>query len=862
MKDQEKLAKLREYAENLQHKLAGVPAEISQKEDRVSPRLDNCVSEMRKATEKIIESASSPVKIAIVGEFNGGKTTLIGSLLGYADALPISENPTTGNVTAIHLVQQEELRTSKVGNCTVEYLDEQGIKDCLNFMLQEAEKRAKAAQIVPVPKISSPPQSDELTKIIEWCETAWNSTKNLELRYVLRELVGFIRIVEAYKKGLGGKTYTIDNATAKEGLTLANTSEGIQDIEFHQLPNVPHRLSNPPQQLNSSLLQKSFPLIRRLKIEFKISKEIWDLSALKGVKEFILLDFPGLGAANSGVRDTFLSLQELAEVQTILILLDGRRPGSGGANQIFTIMQQHKGEDIKDRILVGIGRFDQLPVINEGGEQIIDELIANDSDDPLDNSQITEATVLEKLTVLQTTIAHAKGFTLRQDRIVFLSPILALSELATRFSQIQVGSETFIKNLNYPGYLEQSNRFRSKWRKLSQKIQETQPKSTLAKQLGDFANDGGVGRMRELILTHVAEHGLKQLYQDTQKKMEVLRQQQEQLKQILASIEIPIVDSPSLQILRQSLENFIENYTVFQRDLGKKPLLDRRGVAIEQIVKDEVIFWISNWSEWHSLFHKVIQGMIPPPQEDMGIIPDIFGEYPDTNSVLSQKSDDFYCTFDETIKQLEKFSYSQLRQALENLLNQWSEQVAQERKNIREILQPQVISQSSLLERFEKSDAELLNRFLGLKFDHPKEQWLQPILTKTRIVDDSLVTLQAEIIFPLARADEKHKTGYIFPWSTQGYSSSINHQIIISRMRQEITECISLHMVGLVNQATQRVNAHIKNIFDFLIPKLQQLSTREELLRYIAGGEEQEQATPIWLQILSEIAEIAPPDLR
>lgn len=750
MKDQEKLAKLREYAEKLQHKLAGVPAEISQKEDWVSPRLDNCVSEMRKATEKIIESASSPVKIAIVGEFSSGKTSLIGSLLGYADALPISENPTTGNVTAIHLVQQEELRTSEVGNCTVEYLDEQGIKDCLNFMLQEAEKRAKAAQIVPVH-----PQSDELTKIIKWCETAWNLTKNPELRYLLRELVEFIRIVEAYKQGLSGKTYTIDNATAKEGLKLANTSEGIQAIEFHQLPNAPDQLSNPPQQLDSSLLQKSFPLIRRLKIEFKISKEVWDLSALKGVKEFILLDFPGLGAANSGVRDTFLSLQELAEVQTILILLDGRRPGSGGANQIFTIMQQHKGEDIKDRILVGIGRFDQLPVINEGGEQIIDELIANDSDDPLDNFQITEATVLEKLTVLQTTIAHATGFTVRQDRIVFLSPILALSELATRFSQIQVGSETFIKNLNYQGYLEPSNRFQSKWRKLSQKIQKTQPKSTLAKQLGDFANDGGVGRMRELILTHVAEHGLKQLYQDTQKKMEVLRQQQEQLKQNLASIEIPIVDSPSLQILRQSLENLIETYTVFQRGLGKKPLPDQRGVPVEQIVKDEVIFCISNWSEWTSLFNQIKDGTITVTQTSSSPLRI-------RNLSFPKNSEDFYERFSATVKELEKFSIDTAHQAFIDIFEQLSRNLSQIHHNLQPILNPEMEQQ--IEKKFGYDAADRFYNLVNYASD-PKNQWPSAILPESEI--NNVLTINPEAIFPLALSEHKCKNSQSFDWTLE-----------------------------------------------------------------------------------------------
>ena len=102
-------------------------------------------------------------------------------------------------------------------------------------------------------------------------------------------------------------------------------------------------------------------------------------SGKSGTSEFILLDFPGLGAANSGVRDTFLSLRELAEVQTILVLLNGKSPGSDRANKIFTMMQQQRpGQDLKDLILVGVGRFDQLPLESEGGERELDSLIELD----------------------------------------------------------------------------------------------------------------------------------------------------------------------------------------------------------------------------------------------------------------------------------------------------------------------------------------------------------------------------------------------------------------------------------------------------------------------------------------------------
>lgn len=195
----------------------------------------------------------------------------------------------------------------------------------------------------------------------------------------------------------------------------------------------------------------------------KISREIWDIT---DASEFTLLDFPGLGAANSGARDTFLSLRELAEVQTILVLLNGKSPGSDRANKIFTMMQQQRpGQDLKDLILVGVGRFDQLPLESEGGERLLDQLI-----DESRTPHLTADKVLQQLRVLQTTIDGASAFTTNKDRIALLSPLLGLAELAKRSSTIKAGSPEFLANLDYPNYLERSKQLQQKWGYLSDRL--------------------------------------------------------------------------------------------------------------------------------------------------------------------------------------------------------------------------------------------------------------------------------------------------------------------------------------------------------------------------------------------------------
>ena len=482
----DKLARLKEYGEFILRKIDSVPQRPSQEEDWVPTSLDDCLLRLREAAEKTVELATSPVKIGVMGEFSSGKSLLLGSLIGYADALPVSENPTTGNITAIHVKSQDSFTTTQVENYTIEYLSHEGVNECLHFMLKEANHRAMSAGVASLQVAKIKTGKD----ISIWCEEVWKSSSNLELRYLVRELVLFLRAYQAYGEALCGRFYQIDGITAREGLQLAEMPMVIQSLKFEDLPPANIRLPNAPQILGTQLLQNSFLLIRRVDIDVKISREIWDVT---GAEEFVLLDFPGLGAANSGTRDTFLSLRELAQVQTILVLLNGKSPGSDRANKIFTMMQQQRpGQDLKDLILVGVGRFDQLPLESEGGERELDLLIANQSD----SQPLQTNAVFQKLKVLKTIIDGAEAFTSQKDRIVLLSPLLGLSEFAKRSSQIKAGSEEFLANLDYPDYLERPKKLQQKWGDLSEALLAADGRNQLGRQLGYFAQDGGISKLR------------------------------------------------------------------------------------------------------------------------------------------------------------------------------------------------------------------------------------------------------------------------------------------------------------------------------------------------------------------------------
>src|SRR5262249_13523303 len=159
----------------------------------------------------------------------------------------------------------------------------------------------------------------------------------------------------------------------------------------------------------------------------------------RGGGAWVLLDFPGLGAAESGVRDRFLCRRELGEVQTILILLNGQRPGGEGGQVIFNMMNAGRppGTDLRDSILVVVNRFDQLPIQADGGELVLDRLVGwtEPGEQPADRlpaadpEPLSEADALAQLPVLSATVVGARNLTRRDDRIVIYSALWALGDL-------------------------------------------------------------------------------------------------------------------------------------------------------------------------------------------------------------------------------------------------------------------------------------------------------------------------------------------------------------------------------------------------------------------------------------------------
>src|SRR6516165_4946209 len=171
MHEADKIRKLKTYAQT-------VLAALQNEPPVTDPDLERIFQDIRATAQETIRRAGSPVKIGVVGEFNAGKSLLLGSLIGYANALPVSEVPTTGNVTALRLRPQPELRETQIGPFWAEFLDGETARDCLRELLKVADERARDAGVDAGDRKTLAALRERVgagpwTDVEAWCRKVW-----------------------------------------------------------------------------------------------------------------------------------------------------------------------------------------------------------------------------------------------------------------------------------------------------------------------------------------------------------------------------------------------------------------------------------------------------------------------------------------------------------------------------------------------------------------------------------------------------------------------------------------------------------------------------------------------------------------
>lgn len=792
---QEKLNAMKEYADAMLARAQALREERNSMLQNLS--FQSQLTVFKQAAEDLKRCVGSPVQIGIVGEFNAGKTFLLSSLIGHLDTLhalfggrtllPIDNVASTGNVTVFRFSPQTDRQETEIGLFRVKFLNKNNVEECLAYMLREAKARAQAAGLSgeKLAGLNQLEASDPAVwyKIEPWGQAVWRSTENASLRSLIYEMVWFARAYERFGSFLCGRECAIDADTVRAGLKLPKRREGVQKLSFEDIPApVQNGQSGVPGTLSAALLQDTFPLVSRIEVEVKMPKAIWDLSAVQGANPFDLLDFPGLGSMESGVRDEFLCKREMKNAQTILILLDSRTLHGKEAANIFNMMQKERpDQNLKDCVLVGVGRFDQLDLM-KGQEDILDGL--NSLPNPL-----SEERVLEKLGPLQDIRNRAVDLTSQEHQIIFLSPLLGLAALT---------KQTRPHDFPLHDYrdLQEAERMRQKWASLSERLEE----GHLRRWLSEFVRDGGVTQLRLLIQNHVAAHGLKQLYQRARELEAQLRHAEQRLQDVLATITptpslTPIPDLSSFQESAMEVAREFNTLKIQYQHSPPKLQCSRNGAKIEitQAIYEEVIFRFFGWVEWHAIFNQVRDGYVPFQESSAKVKTNDPLDAFRSKKPIPVRSDDLYPAFEKTIQNLEGYAREITREAIRERLNELSIHFVAKREDVGVLFSnPQI--------------AEDARKALQNTVD--PMAWESEIFEGCAVVANGELTVTSGNLFPLPRTDASlGKTDRIFTWAAEVKDlPSENapprytcHQTYIQMIRDELINSARRSLVQLAS---------------------------------------------------------------
>lgn len=880
----EQLAEYKEYAEKV---LELLRADESALANAALPDVAEQARRLGAAAAEVVRQSTSPVKVGILGEFSSGKTLLIGGLVGSADILPIDQVPTTGNVTQLRFTQHDRLEDTRALRVDIEYLTDRDVKGCFDYMLGVARRRLEETAHVAAPELLArlsalkPSEAGFSAALMAWCQEAWK-TGSPNLQHLVSELRSFALAYDAAGHALCGRgrplKYGVEPSVAWSGLRLPKVRKKPSELSYGDLPPAPPRLAQQPAELTAEILRNTFLLIKRVEVEVSLSRRLWELSPLRATNDFALLDFPGLGAPESGVRDEYLCLREMAEVHTILLLLNGRSQegGTRQARKIYEILKGHfrdeSPKEFQDRILVGVGHFDELPLSKGGGVvRALDQLLGIPHGGApgvptLDAATLTEEKVYGNIDVLGHVMANANDLTPVPSRVVFLSPPVYLNEMAERTPGLNFGSPGLMAEFASmrEGLLEQRNR----WRTVGDLLHASDPKSALTHSLRAFAEDGGVRSLRRLLETHVGEHGLRQVYYGT---LAAHRKLAAELASARALVEAaPEVDyGAEPTSLSRAVEGLSEAYALMSADLRRRlpDLRVRSGSAFRPVeqrlsehVQEELTFRVFDWDAWRLLFDRAVDGVIPPAgAEQRSVLNELLGDAPsaDQGSTLHDTANGFYVPFEETAKQMVGFARSAFEQSVRNLLADFSERLQPQRDE----LQPFLHSEEVFRRVREGFGEDAYRTFKRLPFFADPQRLANDIVARVGAVfGDPRDEFDAASIFPLRRG-RNGVGGQVFPWAAGAPANAqrADHQIQLVRIRGEMITSLRHHLGRLLSAAQTQLHELLKSIYGEGSLTLGKLSRNQDLLGSLALGAEDAKPSAPWVHVFRQVVSIMPP---
>ncbi|MGW4028893.1 hypothetical protein ACWEFL_06135 [Streptomyces sp. NPDC004838] len=822
--------------------LAVLARQTADEGDQVIGRL---IEQTVQEAHDLRQVASSPVTMGVVGEFSNGKSLLIGTLLGRPDVLPVEVRACTGNVTALHLSQGppgEHTRLSR--DAVVEFLTREGARECAAFMLGELAHKVR--QDLPHLDLRAldgyDPFEDDWRGFEEWARrTLWTQeADNPRHRRLAHELLLF-RDACLGDGTLFGATVQPSAALLNEALDLGDITEPPR--EFPVRPGIRHSVRRVADSATD--LRAAFPLIRRVTYRVSVDPGAWNLGRLAGERDLVLLDFPGLGSESSGSRDAYLSHSELADVSTILIVLDADEPNAGTPLDFYGMLQRHgrSRSELEDSVLVAGNKFDAVPV------------------PPLPDGRLSAED-------LRAASQHIKGFDVtgrelvqgRHDRVLPVSAIAGIAAHGYTYSEASDQSRHEVRRLlsahraarsapapDTGDPFDFSDPFSDPagpagpvdnaagppgWTGWTDRISENFPNDAWARRLSAYETDGGITALRALIEEHVVRHGVRLKNMRVGKRVRTLTGLLEKLAALTGG-----PGGEDDEALRRADNRLRELRSTLQRldhDLNQlrdpTSLTHGSGVSLLELLRRQAVVEVFAWPEWHSLANRMQNGTItvgdgaartPGDTSDDPFGDDPFGgDSPGGDpfdNELSGAADAVYNTaafrreFDATVNQLAEETFVHVHQWAIDFARTWNERL------------------DDLNTWWADDETEALLAVPLAELDGPNDVLRKRMIGKMTDVSWIPEKVKERVLRPAHDAAdigaEPHRRfpqrdDHDLPWNSS-VAARLNtvqaqvelHQMRAFRMRREMAEAVAEACTGLLLDLLEEVRAYLSDQF-------------------------------------------------
>lgn len=562
--------------------------------------------------ESVLAEADKPLRVAVVGQFSAGKSLLLGVLVGRADLLPTSAAATTGNITELRFRQAaEDVRETQVSHAAeVRYFTPGAIADYQRALCAELKEKARAAlddgpALVELDDaVRATAGGGDRTALARWCEREEPRTADRALLKRIREWRRFNGALP-FGTDLIGKRCEARWRDVQEALRFPSDPQDAGDAPDADTDADAGADAGAAGFLARRTLRATFPLIEKISVDLAVPRGVWDLGGVREHNSFVLLDFPGLGGGDYGVRDQFLCDSGLRDVHTILVVANSELPGADEYDRFHAILRQHGRSEatIARSQIYCAGRFDQLdwPEIPGEPERLTRAgLLSLQNPSPLAK-------------VLDSAPAGMPDHALRCFSAVRALSVQQQDARARSKPGPRVPAELRLE-------LREKHAARSAqaWRHIADRLDAGNSGRDLVTALRLYGADGGVQGLRDRIVQHVQDNGLALRVADLDNRLDKLDELKERLIREDAEREthFSVEQLAALDDARR-----LVNGTRAHLDAVRKMLPSMRdpdqlrvggGATLYSAIEHKAVELVLAWPVWTAILEQVEAGVVKP----------------------------------------------------------------------------------------------------------------------------------------------------------------------------------------------------------------------------------------------------------